>query len=312
MKKNFLISCLIFLFAFCVSAKELAIMSFNIHGFGSVNNNFNNAEWTSQIAKVIKKSEASIVLLQEVRLDSKYDIEKLCSSVNREGGKWKAVTTYEYAVCNKALHNAVLYDDSKVSLIYDHAKKLGFYDYFNDQNNDCRKYKFFENRQQVLEFSFPKNSNTSFYVANVHAPGPENPKLNQEKVQLERFYADYKSRKPIILGGDFNLSRIDFRSSAFTDAILDGDSGIFSDFDSLRTTVSTNSKKGIELANGYDHFILKSNGLFKISEQMHHVFSSRPTRAYEKIKIGSRTYKTSEEYRQNISDHLPIMIRLKF
>ena len=45
---------------------------------------------------------------------------------------------------------------------------------------------------------------------------------------------------------------------------------------------------------------------------MRHVFSSRKKDRYDTIKIGSKTYKTADAYKQDVSDHVPIMLTLQF
>ena len=316
-KKVFLFNLLVFLCSFGIFAKELTVMSFNVqgHGPGSSEHDFGNAKWKNQIAAVIKQSGASIVLLQEVRLNSENDINPLIEILNGKGGKWKSTTSVKYATCSYDLNNAVLYDEKNVLLVNDLSKKLNFRAYKYDQDNnvadDCRTYQFDKNNEQVLEFSFPKNSAQTFYVVNVHAPGPGSQELRKEKEQLENLYRHYK-RKPIIIAGDFNMRRREFvPSSAFGDAIVDGDSGMYADANSLRTTLSTAGMK-ISLANDYDHFIVSRNSLFNVSEQMHHVFSPRKKESYDSIKIGGTTYKSTEEYKQGVSDHLPIMMKLNF
>ena len=292
-------------------------MSFNIqgHGPGSSEHHFGNVKYKNQIAAIIHQSGASIVLLQEVRLKSENDISPLLDSLNRKGGNWKAVTSVNYYDCTSDLNNAVLYDEKVVLFIEDYAKKLNFLAYKYDKSNgiedDCRTYQFDKNHEQVLKFKFPKNSSNTFFVVNVHAPRPDNrEELKKEKEQIEKLYRYYK-RESIIIGGDFNMHRRElFPSSAFGDAIVDGDRSIFEDENFLRTTLSSNKK--IYLANDYDHFIVKGNGVFSVSEKMHHVFSVRKRESYDSIKIGGTVYKTSDEYRNAISDHLPIMIKLKF
>lgn len=310
--KQFLACIVLLVFSFFAVSQEVTIMSFNVQGHGNSEHNFGNSTWKNQIASVVKQSGASIVLLQEIRLRSEFDIDLLCETMTRKGGKWKAKTSFKYATCSYDLHNAVLFDESVVSFITDLAQELNLQKY-HDSGVECRKYKFDQNNEQILEFSFPRNSKKTFYVVNVHAPGPGNIKLQEEKRQLEQFYSQHKRKVPLIIGGDFNLARKDFvPSSAFSDAIIDGDSGIFSDFNSVLTTVST-SDNGIRLAHGYDHFIIRGNYLFSLSEQMHHVFSKKGNiQFYDSIKIGNTTYKSASEYRQEVSDHLPIMVKLQF
>lgn len=302
-------------FSFYVFAKDLTIMSFNIqgHGPGSSEHSFFNTKYKNQIAAVIHQSGASIVLLQEVRLNSGSDINPLLDILNSKGGTWKAATSVKYCDCTYDLNNAVLYDEKVVRLVEDYAKRLNFLAYkYNESEEDCRKYQFDKNHEQVLEFAFPKNAAETFLVVNVHAPAPKSDECRKEIEQIEKLYRYYK-RKNIIIGGDFNTRRKElFPSSAFGDGIVDGDSGIFADFNSLKTTVSTSVNQKIALANDYDHFIVKGNNLFTISQQMHHVFSLRKKESYDSIKIGGSTYTNSEEYKSAISDHLPIMIRLRF
>ena len=72
------------------------------------------------------------------------------------------------------------------------------------------------------------------------------------------------------------------------------------------------------LINDFDHFIISKNDIFTVNEQMHLVFSKDKKEKFENLKIGKYTYTNAYTYWRGqagipgISDHLPIMIKLKF
>ena len=55
-----------------------------------------------------------------------------------------------------------------------------------------------------------------------------------------------------------------------------------------------------------------NNFCLLVSEQMHHVFSKDKKENYKKLKIGKEKYTNSFDYHRGLSDHMPIMIKLKF
>ena len=322
-----LIYLIVFLFSLnSVVARDLGIMSFNIqgHGPGSSAHRMGKTEWENQIIKIINLSDASIVLLQEIPLkDTPHNLAKVfVERLNKKENCWDYISSVPYSISSMDLNNAVLYNKKHVTLIGDFAKKSPFnmYTYKENQNEDTRRYKFIKNNEQILEFVYNEIPDSSFMLVNVHLPGPdENEKKFEERQQLELLYASYKRKMPIIIAGDFNISRKDLiRGSNFSDAIIDGDQERFADVWGQKTTVSSSDIKSFSLIHDYDHFIISKNNLFTITEQMHLVFSKEKKEKLENLKIGKHTYTNAYTYWRgtsdtpSISDHLPIMIKLKF
>lgn len=315
-----------FFLIFCFSyAKDLSVMSFNIqgHGPGSMEHRMGKVDWENQIVSIIRESQAQIVLLQEVPLsDGSNNLAKaFAEKLNKGKSDWNFTTSVEYSVSSMDLNNAVLYNQKYVTLKNDYAKKSPFnmYSYKQNPEEDNRKFKFAKNNEQILEFIFNQHPEISFMVVNVHLPGPdEAEKIFEERRQLELLYALYKRKMPIIIAGDFNMKRRDLiRGSNFSDAVIDGDNGIYSDVWGQKTTV-TNDIANFSLSNDFDHFIISKNNFFTISEQMHLVFFKGKQESIKNLKIGNFTYADSYTYFKgqndipSISDHLPIMIKLKF
>ncbi|MCR4819905.1 MAG: endonuclease/exonuclease/phosphatase family protein [Elusimicrobiales bacterium] len=294
-------------------------MSFNIqgHGPGSSLHRAGNKYWEDSIIGIVRQSGADIVLLQEIPLTSPHG--NLASSFANKltsitGHAWKSADSASYSLSSMELNNAVLYNDEKVSLIEDLARRIPFYMYQHKINNKKRKYNFIKNNEQILKFALKEDVSNFFYLVNVHLPGPNDNEgqLSKEMREIEKLYADYKRNLPMIIGGDFNTRRIDLiRGSNFSDGIIDGNDGQYSDFWGQKTTISSPNLNVVQLANDYDHFIINKNYLFEISERMRPVFSKGKAENFANIKINNKIYRNSEEYKE-ISDHIPIIIKLDF
>ncbi len=317
-KRSFFLVYLVFVVVSFVSfAGEFSIMSFNIqgHGPGSSSHRVSNTRWVDQIVQVIKMSKADIVLLQEVPLDTSNNLLKsLVLKLNKKGDNWNFCSSVKYAKCNMDLNNAILYNAKNVTLKKDlaYSPPFNFVQYYESTENDPRRYQFVYNNVQVIEFAHKDKSSQSFYVVNVHLPGPnDQEKVFEERRILELLYADYKRKKPLIIAGDFNIRRSELkRGSNFSDAIIDGNEGRYIDDWGQKTTLSK-STTAIILKNDYDHFIVNKNSLFYLSEQMRHVFTKNKVEKYDTLSIGKEKYSNSFDY-MDLSDHMPIMIRLKF
>lgn len=306
------------LFSFSIYASELTVMSFNIqgHGPGSKEHRIGKDKWEDQIIAVIEQSQAQLVLLQEFPTKdnkvSKTAIEKFLKKLN---GVWKYETSASYSISNMDLNNAVLYNTKYLTLVSDLAKQAPFnmLEYKLNKKEDTRRYKFIKNNEQILEFKYIDKPSKTFYVINIHLPAPdENEKKNYEIGEIAKVYATYKRKVPILIAGDFNISRKELlRGSNFSDAIIDGNEGKYIDVWGQKTTVNK-SKKELRLKSDYDHFIISNNSVFSISEQMHHVFSKDKKEYYDQLKVGTQTYTNSYDYNKGLSDHIPIMIKLKF
>lgn len=306
------------LFSFSIYASELTVMSFNIqgHGPGSKEHRIGKDKWEDQIISVIEESQAQLVLLQEFPTKndkkSKAAIEKFLKKLK---GVWKCETSVSYSLSNMDLNNAVLYNTKYLTLVNDLAKQAPFnmLAYKQNKQEDTRKFKFIKNNEQILEFKHIDKPSKTFYIINIHLPAPdENEKKNYEIGEIAKVYAIYKRKVPLIIAGDFNISRKELiNGSNLSDAIIDGNEGKYIDKWGQKTTVNQ-SKKEIQLKSDYDHFIISNNSLFSISEQMHHVFSKDKKEGYEQLKIGKEIYTNSYDYHRGLSDHIPIMIKLKF
>jgi endonuclease/exonuclease/phosphatase family metal-dependent hydrolase len=311
---------LLFLCVQYVCAKEISVMSFNIqgHGPGSSLHRAGNKDWEDSIIDIVRQSGADIVLLQEIPLTSPYGnlansfANKLTSIT---GHTWESADSASYSLSSMELNNAVLYNYEKVCLIEDLAHSIPFYLYQHKTDNIKREYNFIKNNEQILKFTLKEDSSSDFfYLVNVHLPGPNDNEgqLSKEMREIEKLYADYKRNIPMIIGGDFNTRRIDLiRGSNFSDGIIDGNDGQYSDFWGQKTTISSPNLNVVQLANDYDHFIINKNYLFEISERMRPVFSKGKAENFAKIKINNKIYRNSEEYKE-ISDHIPIIIKLDF
>ena len=320
MKLNKIVLVLIFLFSsFVIYASELTVVSFNIqgHGPGSFEHRFGNDKWENQIVSIIKESKAQLVLLQEfpVKRFSPVDETAINNFLKKLKGIWKCETSVDYSLSSMDLNNAILYNTKYLRLVNNLAKQIPFnmYTYKLSQQEDTRKFKFIKNNEQILEFEYIDNPSQTFYVVNVHLPAPdESEKKNYEIGEVSNLYATYKKTVPLIIAGDFNIRRIDLRhGSNLSDAIIDGNEGKYIQDWGQKTTVSGSWDK-LTLSNDYDHFIINNNSLFSMSEQMHLVFSKDKIEKFDQLTVGKETYTTSFDYRKSLSDHMPIMIKLKF
>lgn len=314
----FCLCCLLLLFPAC--AKELTVMSFNIqgHGPGSSEHRKGKEEWENQIIAIIQDSKANLVLLQEVPIfsfESENLAQKLAKKLNGKESGWKSVTSAGYALCSMDLNNAVLYNEKYVTFVNDMAGKEPFNmrRYGENQAVDERRFKFIKNNEQILEFSCNGKANSNFYLVNVHLPGPdESEKRYEERRILADLYAYCKRKCPIILAGDFNFSRKELiRGSNFSDAIIDGKKDRYVDEWGQKTTVKESSLS-FDLSNDYDHFIVSSPQFFSVSEQMHLVFSKDKVEKFPKLKVAGKVYTNGYDFHRGLSDHLPIMIKLKY
>ena len=316
--RKIFLSIMLSLLSLNIFAKELTVMSFNIQGHGpnSSNHRFGNDNWENQLISAIDQSKADIVLLQEVPLMGVQNniSQTFLNKMSKKKSSWKSITSGVYSISNRDLNNAVLYNEAKVILQEDFAKKQPFNmaAYKLNPSIDDRRFKFSVNNEQILEFSI-RNSDLHFYVVNVHLPGPnEKEKLYEERRVIEELYAYCKRKLPVIIGGDFNHSRKDLiRGSNFGDAIIDGKEGIYIDVWGQKSTV-TEDNNSFKLKNDFDHFIINPKNIFSVSEQMHLVFSKNKIESFSKLKIGRAIYTDSKSYHEGLSDHLPIMIKLSY
>ena len=314
-----ILTLVVLLFSFSIYASELTVMSINVqgHGPGSSEHRVGKDKWENQIVSIIKKSKAKLVLLQEfaVRKDSEQDKVLIEKFLKKLKGKWEYETSALYSISSMDLNNAILYNTKYLKLVNDLAKQEPFnmYDYKLNQEEDTRRFKFIKNNEQILEFEYKDNNLQTFYVINIHLPAPnENVKKNYEIGEISKLYATYKRKIPLIIAGDFNISRKELlRGSNLSDAIIDGNEGNYIQEWGQKTTMKQN-KKEIELASDYDHIIISKNPLFSVSEQMHHAFPKYKKESYKKLKIGKEKYTNSFDYCRGLSDHIPIVIKLKF
>lgn len=312
----------------CVSvyafSEEITILSFNIKGTSTTNRQ-GNTEWLNDICNIISKSQADIVLLQEVCIE----LEKIPGNKVFKRAKknnllddiimvlgdetWRYLSTadyglranvtvngIEYSYGDKTQNNAILYNSDKV-FAFDYAEKLGFLNFSGD-------YLFHKNTVQFVEFSLINQKETKFFVGNVHLPYSNLEKRYQDLKTLEALFAKYKHNNGIIIGGDFNLHRSELTDRNFD--FVDGqDSWYYDKNFGLKTTVGK-SEEGFNLVNDYDHFIYNSK--IKVKSKMRRCFSMSNKNYYEQVVVAEKTYSCASDFNNKVSDHSPIVMVIEF
>lgn len=142
---------------------------------------------------------------------------------------------------------------------------------------------------------------------NVHLASNNNPtNLNRDIDTLEKLYASYKLKYPVIVGGDFNTPRTDLLHRNFDN--VDGNSSWYLNNKGVKTSLGKN-KSAISFSNDFDHFIYNN----KIKEifvmQRINNYSDKDT--ISKVKIGNHTFEDSTEFTQNVSEHYPIIFEFE-
>ena len=316
MKKHNNIITLIFVFLLfsgnLVYAEKINLLSFNMGAKGRTANT---------IAEMIDESDADIVFLQEVWVKHPENAA-LKRMLKRLGNDWDFVTSSSYALMEMqyvgsesyktggyAQNNAIVYNRKKLVLT-DFADEVGFTD-FNGE------YLFDKNNVQLVAFKLVdgkeyRTSAYDLYAINVHLPYNDYQHRIRDLETLEKLYAKYKHSTPLVIAGDFNLNRSYLTNCNFD--FVDGSNRWFSDFNfGIATTVSPSKKAGLFFVNDYDHFIY--NKKTKVVEEMHRAFvnelDSGRGKFCEELRFGKESFTSGADYREAISDHVPIMMTIE-
>ena len=325
MKKRNNIIIFIFLilifFSNAVYAEKITLLSLNMGAKGRT---------AYKIADMIDESGADIVFLQEVWVKDPENAA-LNRMLKRLGNDWDFVTSSSYALMEMryvgeesyktggyAQNNAIVYNRKKL-VITDLADEVGFTDFDGD-------YLFDKNNVQLVEFKL-NNKKSKLYAINVHLPYNDYQHRIRDLETLEKLYAKYKYSSALVIAGDFNLNRSALTVRNFD--FVDGSKRWYSDPNyGIATTVSPSKKSGVFFVNDYDHFIC--NKKTKVVEEMHRGFaggkndSARKTdsdgrgdsssgrgKFCEELIFGKESFSSGADYREAISDHVPIMITIE-
>jgi endonuclease/exonuclease/phosphatase family metal-dependent hydrolase len=325
MKKRNNIITLIFVFLLfsgnLLYAEKITLLSLNMGAKGRTAN---------KIADMIDESGADIVFLQEVWVKDPENAA-LNRMLKRLGDDWDFVTSSSYALMEMryvgeesyktggyAQNNAIVYNRKKL-VITDLADEVGFTDFDGD-------YLFDKNNVQLVEFKL-NNKKSKLYAINVHLPYNDYQHRIRDLETLEKLYAKYKHSSALVIAGDFNLNRSALTVRNFD--FVDGTKRWFSDPNyGIATTVSPSKKSGVFFVNDYDHFIC--NKKTKVVEEMHRAFvggkndSARKTdfdgrgdsssgrgKFCEELVFGKESFSSGSDYREAISDHVPIMMTIE-
>ena len=311
MKKRKIIITLIFLGLFlggggnAAFAEEITLLSFNMGAKGRT---------AVKIADMISESGADVVFLQEVWVKHPENAA-LKRMVGRLGNDWDFATSSSYALMEMqykgeetyktggyAQNNAILYNKKKLVLT-DFADEVGFTDFDGE-------YLFDKNNVQLVAFKLAENRSSSYdlYAINVHLPYNDYQHRMRDLETLEKLYAKYKRSAALVIAGDFNLNRSVLTTRNFD--FVDGSERWFSDMNyGIATTVSPSKKSGVFFVNDYDHFIYNRKVMAVV--EMHRAFSEGRKQNSDFIRFGSEVYTRGVDYREAVSDHVPIMLTVK-
>lgn len=310
------------LFSALLFAERIVLLSFNING-AAKSHRAENAQWVADICHIIEQSGADIVFLQEVcvELDAvpgtnvfkKARSHTLLDDFTETLGKgeWSYFSTadyglrktltvneQEYIMGDKTQNNAILYRSDKLDA-HDFAQELGFTSFSGD-------YLFDKNTVQVVRFtSRGADSGSALVGINAHLPYNNAGHRDRDLRTLQRLYARYKLRYGLVLTGDLNMRRAELTDKNFD--IIDGDESWYADRHfGLKTTVGK-SDADFRLANDYDHFLY--NARLRVTQQMRRLFSAQKDDVFHNgLHCGGLHYATSSEFKQSVSDHVPIVL----
>ncbi len=282
--------------------KEITVCSWNIKRCPK---NQNTKAEIQAITGIVQNESIDILILQEIAADGDF----LDSLQERLGSSWYYFSSRDYALrkpytdkngqqyksCQPGdrLDNAVFYNSAEIA-----ARDLSS-DYNLDNFASC-KYKTDKNIMQFIRFD-TGNAQTKLYVVNTHLPFNDKEHRARDLKQAVKFCNDIEGSSHLkIIAGDFNYknTEIEKYTSGYTVAINEP------------TTLS--SKKN-SFASNYDHFIYNDNVSAAISSEPKRLASLNGTKislgSYEikdpKGKSSSITY-----YRNNISDHVPVIMTI--
>lgn len=332
-KKFFLVPFLLFI-PILSFAVQIKIMSFNVCSAVTWKNE-TFQEWLQVFSKIKMKSNADIILLQEVKGDVFLEQIK-----NKLGGNWRYFSTHSYSLkekkifgdenfskCNENLNNAIFYNTEKLSG-KDLAQRFNFTDFENS------KYKHDKNNMQVVEFTVRNENNNTInkpkklYVVNVHLPSDENGRMIPNSKHLKYLLtvkivlttiSQLSRENAVIAGGDFNYGTLILQSDSLVRDLwlpeakflpnwtVDNGKIIGNSLDEkyIQEICTTVPRKITNISYPMDHFIYNDNIKNKIIEKMQLV-TMRDNKKF--IHIDSSTRIFCEEWHRTVSDHLPISI----
>gem|GEM_PF-1993663 len=336
-KKNLLLLSLLFvpLFAFC---RDITVMTFNIAHNSSYKKQ-HREEWINAIAEVARDNGADIILLQEVPVELQSGFAKhyygdieihfkrpkrrtILDEIRMElGENWSFFSTADYLLHDgitvdgvsysggdMAQNNAIFYDGSVLSA-EDLSDSLGFRSF-----PACR-YRFNKNNVQAARFTvLPEEGeeDVHFVISNVHLTSKNSIEkrdwdLHTLYDMLLNEYGGEISDEPVMAGGDFNTNRDEFTRKGFSGYIVDGRT-------SPRTTLST-AKPGFRYVNDYDHFVYNTAMMEHVKKPAERASVGNGGNNFEKagsVEIAGIVSASSGEFREKISDHVPLIIVLEF
>ena len=309
-----------FFLAFFLSAllfaEQLRLISFNMGGRNRT---------AREVAEMISESGADIAFIQEIWLSENNDkATRQILSVLRKNADWQVETTVHFILNNykeitgetyktgsNGQNNAIFYNKSKVSA-KNLAEEVGFSNFGAETGNPAKNFLFDKNTCQIVKFtpnSESKNgANSEFIAINVHLPYTDKAHRARDVATLERLYARYKQKYGVIIAGDFNYYRRDLTKRNFD--FVDGSESWYYDPNfGLLTTLSSKADTEIVFASDYDHFIYSPK--IRVVEQMRRAFSESNAKTLAKIQFGKQEFTSSVTFRKEISDHVPIMIKIE-
>lgn len=326
MKKNLFCMFIMIFLTFCIFCEEIKIMSFNLRGNDS-NNRKENSEWVQAICNIIIDSKADIVLFQEVCIDLEKRLDTNIFKISQPNNlldvfvnylgsqEWGYFSTAEYGIRtrvtrngqqygygDKTQNNAILYNKEKLNA-KDWAEMLGFETFSGE-------FLFEKNTVQIIEFSLVEKdsvvakNNSSVLIGNVHLPYGNKEARYRDLQTLEKLYAKYKHNYGVIIGGDFNLRRSELINRNFD--FVDGTNSWYFDRHFGLATTLKNDENAFVFSNDYDHFIY--NEKIIATTKMERAFIQGRNNSYETVTIGGISYTDAADYREKISDHIPVII----
>ena len=298
-----------------VYAEKITLLSFNMGAKGRT---------APKIADMIYESGADIVFLQEVWV-SHPENRALNRMIDQLGSEdWGFATSSSYALMEMryvgeesyktggyAQNNAILYNKKKL-VLNDLADEVGF-------TNFDGKYLFDKNNVQLVAFRLVKGktksdtgatSDVKLYAINVHLPYNDYQHRIRDLETLESLYSKYKHSSALVVAGDFNLNRSMLTNRNFD--FVDGNKRWFSDLNyGIATTVSPSKKKGLYFVNDYDHFIYNKKA--KVVKEMYRAFLQEDLKGKycEDFHFGKESFSSGADYRDAISDHVPIIMTIE-
>lgn len=161
-----------------------------------------------------------------------------------------------------------------------------------------------KNNYSAEQINFNKLKNAVFVyenqnnllLGNIHATYHDD-NVKWRELRIVKDFLESNQSKSVIVGGDFNIC-YEAMKTVFDDFRIDGEDG------SWFTTV-TKDNKGFSLSSDYDHFLYS-----KVDNKFKGSISRLLKDGEKKLNVGNRTFTTSKEYSEEISDHLPLTMSI--